>query len=150
MLKRILLLVGLLGISACANTAQLDEPPVNMGNFKLGHVAVVVNEPEQGPFSRNATDDELKAALEKAIQDRFAAYDGDKFYHIGVKLDLYALAMPGVPVVMSPKSVFIVSASFWEDETQTRHLAGFPSSGRRATRPSPGRTARRSSESSGD
>jgi hypothetical protein len=120
MFRRLALVLGMLLVAACARDASVDDAPSDMGNFRLGHTAVVVNQPEKGPFSRKATDAELKDALETALQDRFGAYAGDEFYHIGVKLDLFALAMPGVPVVMAPRSVFIVSVSFWQDSTQTR------------------------------
>lgn len=120
MFRRLALVVGLLLVAACARDASVEDAPSDMGNFRLGHTAVVVNAPEKGPFSRNASDAELKDALETALRDRFGSYAGDEFYHIGVKLDLYALAMPGVPVVMAPRSVFIVSVSFWQDSTQTR------------------------------
>jgi len=120
MFRRLILVFGLLAMAACARDAQLDEAPVDMGNFLLGHVAVVVDQPEIGPLSRKATDAELKEALEQAIQARLGKYDGDEYYHIGVKLDLYALAKTGVPVVMAPRSIFIVSVSFWKDSTQER------------------------------
>jgi len=107
-------------LAGCAGPADPDmEPPVEMGDFRLGHVAVVVDGPEQGPFSRQSTDEELKAGLEEAIHARFDRYEGDRFYHIGVKLDLYALALPGVPIVFSPKSIYILSVSIWDDATQT-------------------------------
>lgn len=120
-LKRIrlggLLALVTVTLMACSGAGKNVPAPdqVSMGNFALGHLAVVVEKPKQGPFSRNATDEELKAALEAGLQRRFGGYQGSKFYHVGVKLDLYALAVPGVPIVFSPQSVMVVTVSFWDD-----------------------------------
>jgi hypothetical protein len=42
-------------------------------------------------------------------------YEGDKLYHIGVGVDAYALAVPGVPLVLSPKSVLAITVNVWDD-----------------------------------
>jgi len=110
----VLAFAGLL--AGCAADAQLDdEPPVDLGDFSLGHNIVVAEGMQQGPFSRQATPDEVQAALSKAITERLGRYDGDKLYHIGLKVDAYAMAMPGVPVVFTPKSLLVVSANIWDD-----------------------------------
>jgi len=100
--------------------ADPDEPPADMGNFRLGHNIVVVNEPQIGPFSRKATDEEWKEALTEAIERRFGQYEGDKFYHLGVKLDGYALGRAGIPIVFTPKSFMVVTVNMWDDATQKR------------------------------
>ncbi len=107
-------------LAGCGLPAKVDEPPVDMGNFRLGFNIVVVDGPQIGPFSRKATDDEWQAALTRAIDRRFGSYQGDKYYHIGVKLDGYALARAGVPVVFTPKSFVVVTVNIWDDATQTR------------------------------
>ncbi len=112
-------LVALL-LAGCGLPAKVDEPPVDMGNFRLGFNIVVVDGPQIGPFSRKATDEEWQAALTRAIDRRFGSYQGDKYYHIGVKLDGYALARAGVPVVFTPKSFVVVTVNIWDDATQTR------------------------------
>ena len=121
MVLRLIALVSLAFLVACGAPADIDkEPRVTMGDFRLGHTIVVSNSPEKAPFSRDASDAELIAGLEQAIADRFGPYQGDKFYHIGVKIDLYGLARPGVPVVFNPKSVYVVTLNIWEDATGTR------------------------------
>lgn len=121
MLLRLFSVLSLGLLVACGAPADLaKEPRVTMGDFRLGHKIVVSNGPEKAPFSRNATDEELIAALETALDDRFGAYQGDKFYHIGIKVDLYGLARPGVPVVFNPKSVFVVTVNVWDDAKQER------------------------------
>ncbi len=107
-------------LAGCGLPAKVDEPPVDMGNFRLGFNIVVVDGPQIGPFSRKATDEEWQAALTRAIDRRFGSYQGDKYYHIGVKLDGYALARAGVPVVFTPKSFVVVTVNIWDDATQTR------------------------------
>jgi hypothetical protein len=91
-----------------------------MGDFKLGYNIVVVKEPQIGPFSRTATDEEWEAALKDAIAKRFGSYDGDKLYHIGVKIDAYALGQVGIPVLVKPKSILVVSANIFDDASQTK------------------------------
>lgn len=105
-------------LAGCAADAQIeDEPPVDLGDFRLGHNIVVAKDMQQGPFSRTATEAEVEAALTAAMADRLGRYEGDKLYHIGLKVDAYALALPGVPVVFTPKSLLVVSANVWDDAT---------------------------------
>lgn len=106
---------ALAATAACSLPADVDAPQISMGNFRLGHNIVVVDNPEIGPFSREAEDDVWKQSLVDAIDRRFGAYEGDKFYHIGTKMDMYVLALPGVPLVFTPKSVLVVSVNIWDD-----------------------------------
>ncbi|MGR3364387.1 MAG: hypothetical protein ACU0CY_09430 [Maritimibacter harenae] len=103
-------------LSACATTSDLENVPEPMGRFLLGHVVTVVEEPEIGPFSREATDEAWEAAIDFAIEERFGRYDGDKYFHIATKVDGYALAMIGVPLIFTPKSVLVASVTVWDDE----------------------------------
>lgn len=105
-----------LSVSACANTDDLAQVPEPMGRFLLGHTVTVVEEPEIGPFSREATDEAWETAINFAMEERFGRWDGDKYFHIATKVDGYALAMIGVPVVFTPKSVLIASVTIWDDE----------------------------------
>ncbi|MBU2992637.1 hypothetical protein Q4555_07990 [Octadecabacter sp. 1_MG-2023] len=116
-------LIGLIVLTACGGIRDdLTETPDPIGTFRLGHNIAVVNEPVLGPFSRTITDDEWQAAMVAAVDDRFgeARYFGDKYFHIGVAVEAYVLAYPGVPLVYSPKSVLIFSVNFFEDSTQTK------------------------------
>ncbi len=110
----------LLGLGACSQFTDLEQVPEPMGRFLLGHTVVVVNEPEKGPLSREASDEEWKASMESAIKERFGRYDGDKYFHIAVKVEGYVLAQPGIPVVASPKSVLVISVTIWDDEKQAK------------------------------
>ena len=122
-MRNLLALLGLIGLTACGGIRDdLTETPDAIGFFRLGHNIAVVNEPVKGPFSRTVTDEEWQAAMTTAVEDRLgeARFFGDKFYHVGVAVEGYVLALPGVPLVYSPKSVLIFSVNFFEDSTQTK------------------------------
>jgi len=108
-------LVALTVLTACAGDSDLAEPPTPMGDFRLGYNIVVARNPTLGPLSRKATEQEWQAALTKQIDRRFGRYEGDKLYHLGISVGGYVRAAPGIPVVASPKSVLIITASVWDD-----------------------------------
>jgi|APEBP8051073178_1049388.scaffolds.fasta_scaffold00013_2 hypothetical protein len=118
------LALGLSLLAAC-NRDDLAEPPVDLGDFRLGLNIVVADNMQKVPISRDATVEEWETGLKKAIDDRFGRYDGNRFYNIGIAVDGYALAPPGIPVVAAPKSVIVVTANIWDDASQTR-LNGEP------------------------
>ncbi|MES2666394.1 MAG: hypothetical protein V4712_09865 [Pseudomonadota bacterium] len=99
---------------ACG-TNDLAEPPVALGDFALGLNIVVADNVQKVPISRNATPDEWEAAVKKAVADRFGRYQGTRLYNIGISVDGYALAPPGIPVVAAPKSILVVTANIWDD-----------------------------------
>jgi hypothetical protein len=106
-------------VAGCA-AKDLDEPAADLGPFRLGLNIVVTDTMQKVPISREATKEEWETGLEKAVANRFgpARYDGDRFYNIGINIDGYALAPPGIPVVAAPKSVVVVSANIWDDANQ--------------------------------
>lgn len=105
---------------ASCQKSDLKEPPVPLGNFSLGLNIVVADNVQKVPISRDASPDEWEAAMKKAVADRFGRYDGDKLYNIGISIDGYALAPPGIPVVMAPKSILVITANIWDDAAQTK------------------------------
>jgi hypothetical protein len=108
----ILTCVALL-MAACAPQMTLDPVPEPLGDFSLGYNIVVVDNPQIGPFSRTATDAEWKASLEHAIGQRFSRFTGSGEYHVAIKVQAYALAQPGIPLVATPKSVLLITANVW-------------------------------------
>ena len=102
-------------VGACAGNADLDEAPVPLGDFSLTHNIVVAPNAQRGPFSRPATDEELIETVRGAISERFDRYDGGSRYHFGVSVEGYVLAVPGVPLVLSPKSALILNLTVWDD-----------------------------------
>lgn len=105
-------------LAACGGPGDLSKPPVPFGDFRLGYDIVVAEKAETVGPSRKATPDEWKAALKSAIDARIGRYQGDKLYHLGVAVNAYALAVPGIPVVISPKSVLVISVDVWDDTAQ--------------------------------
>ncbi|SLN29839.1 hypothetical protein ROG8370_01158 [Roseovarius gaetbuli] len=114
-MTRLFALLGLVLITACTNANDLDEAPAYLGNFHLGHNVVVAPNLTKGPASREASKEEWIEAMTTAMSDRFGRYDGGKLYHIGVSVEGYVLAIPGVPIVASPKSALILNVTAWDD-----------------------------------
>jgi hypothetical protein len=109
--------IALLG--ACA-TEDLSAPPPPIGDFDLGFNIVVARDPQQVGPSRTATPAEWEAVMKAEIEKRIGRYNGNKLYHLGVNVDGYALAYPGIPVLLNPKSVLVVSVNVWDDTAQRR------------------------------
>lgn len=105
-------------LAACADGArELRQPVEPIGDFKMGHGIVVAPNIVKGPASRDASDEEWIEAVDAAIEERFRRYQGDAFYHLGISVEGYVLAQPGIPLVFSPKSVLIVNVTVFEDAT---------------------------------
>jgi hypothetical protein len=115
----IALCLGLPLLAAC-QTSDLLEPPVPLGEFALGLNVAVADNVQKVPISREAAPDDWEAAMKKAIADRFGRYEGSKLYNIGISIDAYALAPPGVPLVLKPKSVLVITANVWDDAAQKK------------------------------
>lgn len=105
----------ILSLVACAAGDPLEEDLPPMGDFRLAHNIVVADNMQQVPPSRNATPEEWEAILESEIDRRFGGYEGDRLYHIGIAVDGYALAPPGIPIVLSPRSILVLSVNIWDD-----------------------------------
>ena len=112
---RLLACLGLLVATACTNAGDLDSEPTYLGNFHLGYNVVVAPNLTRGAASRAATEEEWTEAVERAIDARFSRYEGTKLYHLGVSLEGYVLAIPGVPLVASPNSALILKITVWDD-----------------------------------
>lgn len=111
--------LGLSALAAC-QTNDLKEPPVPLGDFRLGLNIAVADNVQKVPISRDATKEDWEAAIKKAVDDRFGRYEGDKLYNIGISIDGYALAPPGVPLVLKPKSVLVITANIWDDAARKK------------------------------
>lgn len=104
-----------LALAGCAAPDPATDELPNMGNFRLGHNIVVADSMQQIPPSRDATAEEWVSILTSEIDRRFGEYEGDRLYHIGIAIDGYALAPPGVPLVLNPRSVLVLSVNVWDD-----------------------------------
>jgi hypothetical protein len=114
LLRRCLAVASVILLSACA-AEDLAAPPEPLGDFRLGYNIVVAKNAQQVGPSRPATPAEWEAVLKDEIQKRTGRYQGEKLYHIGVGVDAYALAYPGIPLVLKPKSILHVTVNVWDD-----------------------------------
>lgn len=114
----LLLLLGLLAVlllSGCTSGRELGVERTELGDFRLGHNIVVEENAQIGPLSRTAEPGAWTEALTREIDRRFSRYDGDRLYHIAINVQAYVLAVPGVPLVLSPKSALILGVTVWDD-----------------------------------
>jgi len=109
--------VGML--TACARN-DVVEAPVNLGNFRMGFAVVVADNVQKVPISRTADPEDWKKSVKAALDRRLTRYEGEKFFNLGVSVDAYALAPPGIPLVVSPKSALVITATVWDDATGTK------------------------------
>ncbi len=75
----------------------------------------------KGPFSREASADDIKGALYIALQQQLGQYSGTGEYHIVVIVDAYTLGQPGIPLVFSPQTALGFRLSVWDAATMTRY-----------------------------
>jgi len=115
MFRIIVSVLALISLVACTNPNDLDKEPKELGDFLLGHNIVVAPNLTKGPASRDASKEEWIKAMTSAVDERFGRYDGDKYYHLGISVEGYVLAIPGVPIVASPKSALILNVTVWDD-----------------------------------
>lgn len=114
MIRLFVLLAGLAMMSACT-PATPDEPLESLGAFSLGHNIVVAPKMQKVPGSRDATQDEWIEVMTSEVEARFGRYEGDQLYHFGISIEGFFLAPPGIPIVLSPKSVLAINVTVWDD-----------------------------------
>ena len=118
-----MLLAAVLALGACADVGStVNETPQLLSDMKLGHVVIVAKNAQKVPISRDATPEEWQAALGEAITERFGVIGGERLYHFGIHVDGYALAPPGVPLVVSPKSILVITANIWDNARGDQQL----------------------------
>ena len=64
MFRKFALILAALALTACTNPNDLDEAPVYLGGFHLGHNVVVAPNLTKGPASRDATKEEWIKAMQ--------------------------------------------------------------------------------------
>ena len=103
-------------LAACAAPDPLEEDLPDMGDFRLSHNIVVAENMQQVPPSRNATPEEWQEIITSEIDRRFGDYEGERHFTISASnVDGYALAPPGIPIVLNPRSVLVLSVNVWDD-----------------------------------
>lgn len=119
-LRRVALcLVAALALAGCAGR-DLSQPAPQFGDMALGYAIVVAKNAQPVGPSRKASAEEWEAAIRDAVQARVGRQQGEKLYHLGIGVDGYALAVPGIPVVLSPKSALVASVTLWDDAAQVK------------------------------
>ncbi|MCX8952906.1 hypothetical protein OU790_05600 [Ruegeria sp. NA] len=113
MLRILTLITGLALMGACTQT-QVYEPPESLGEFKLRVNYAFADKAVQGPVSRDATPDEWTKAIQNAVDIRLGRYEGTQEYDIGISLEGYMLAPPGIPIIYNPKSTAIVLVNVYD------------------------------------
>ncbi|MDQ2066396.1 hypothetical protein Q9295_08430 [Xinfangfangia sp. CPCC 101601] len=119
LLRPVFALALIASVAACGQS-DLAEPPMPLGEFALGLNIAVADNVQMVPISRPTTPDDWEAVMIKAVDNRFGRYEGSKLYNIGISIDAYALAPPGIPVVAAPKSILVVTANIWDDAAQKK------------------------------
>ncbi len=109
-----------IGILAACGAKNADTPPPDLGDFSLHHNVVVADNATIGPLSREASVEAWEAMLQNEIQNSLGGYQSDHLYHLGVSVNAYVLAAPGVPLVISPKSVLVISVTLWDNNTESK------------------------------
>ncbi|NIZ62459.1 hypothetical protein DL239_15920 [Sedimentitalea sp. CY04] len=112
---RILAFLASISMLAACTPATPDEPLEDLGAFSLGHNIVIASKMQEVPGSRDATQEEWTEVLTSEVDARFARYEGDQLYHFGISIEGFFLAPPGVPLVLSPKSVLAIRVTVWDD-----------------------------------
>ncbi len=115
MSRILVVLMSLLWLVACNGARDLNDPPVPLGDFNLVHNIAVAPKAVKGPLSREVSEEVLAKALSDATEERFGRYNGSRDYHFGMSVEGYVLAQPGIPLVLSPKSILIVNLTVWDD-----------------------------------
>lgn len=120
-LRRLALLLAIVGLAGCANAPDpLTQDLPDMGSFRLGHNIVVSENARIVPPSRTGAPEDWQRILQEEIDRRFGRYEGAKEFHIALNVDGYALAVPGIPLIISPKSILVVSANVWSEEERRK------------------------------
>jgi hypothetical protein len=113
--RRFLAFWAALAVSACASGAELKDERAELGDFFLSHAIVVAEDATPLPGSRPAEAEEWEEVIVAEMRRRLGRYDGDKLYHIGVNVQAYMIAPPGIPLVLSPRSALGVTVDLWDD-----------------------------------
>ncbi len=109
---------GLLALALLAACTQALDPEVErrgFGDFSLDRMVVIVDKPTVGALSRTVDDAVMKAAVARAMEGRLRRLQGTGRYSIGIKVQGYVLARPGIPILLTPRSALLLSVNVYDD-----------------------------------
>lgn len=127
--RRHFALTALPFLAACAGKPDpaMRAAPEPLGEFKLGYVIVVAKNAQKVDPSKDVSQQLWDDALTQAIEQRFRPFQGSQLYHIAVNVLGYSVAVPGIPLVLSPKSVMMMDVTIWDN---SRSLGSDPKQGK--------------------
>ncbi|MDE4132891.1 hypothetical protein PXK00_07200 [Phaeobacter sp. QD34_3] len=111
---RLLAFLGLFALVAACGETQLNEPPEDLGAFKVRVAHVYTEKALKWPMSRDAEQSEWLEPMKTALEARLRRYDGAQEYDVAVTLEGFMLAPAGVPILFSPKSVAVVNVFVYD------------------------------------
>ena len=100
-----------LSLAGCLEPLDLQEPVKPIGDFALGYAVVVGPNMVKGPMSRDGDPDEIITAVKNSIETHFEPLSGAQLYHLAVKIEGYALAKAGVPLLVTPQSALLLAVT---------------------------------------
>ena len=92
----ILAAIALVNFRRATERALLASNASNLHTIATGLQAYLVDFGKLPPADREATPEEWEAAVRDAVVARIGRHDGSKLYHLGIGVDAYALAIPGM------------------------------------------------------
>jgi hypothetical protein len=111
---RLLTFLGLFALVTACSETQLNEPPEDLGAFKVRVAHVYTEKALKWPMSRDAQQSEWVEPMKTALEARLRRYEGSQEYDVAVTLEGFMLAPPGVPVLFNPKSVAVVNVFVYD------------------------------------
>lgn len=106
---------ALAGCAGGSSTPVARGTPEPLGEFKLGYVIVVAKNAQKVDPSKDVSQQQWDDALTQAIEQRFRPFEGTQLYHIAVNVLGYSVAVPGIPVLVAPKSVMMMDVTIWDN-----------------------------------
>lgn len=125
---------ALLSLAACTTEFDAATQASGLGDFRLDRLVVIADDATMGPLSRRTTDEALEIAVTEAFQTRFSRFQGDNTYSLGIKVQAYVLAQPGIPILLAPRSMLLLSVNVYNDvpvrlNPETKNLTVFEDAG---------------------
>ncbi|QIE41301.1 hypothetical protein [Meridianimarinicoccus aquatilis] len=117
-MRLLLLLLASLALGACTEPFDPEIQRSGLGDFNLDRLVVIVDDPTSSIVSRSVTDEQLKTAVTDAVDARMRRFKGDGSYSIGIKVQGYVLAPPGIPVLFAPRSTLFLSVNAYDSVPQ--------------------------------
>ncbi len=114
MSRPILALSTVCALAACTTELDPSIRDAPLGDFSLDRVVVIADQPQRAAFSREMSDEALRGAVQDAVAGRLGRLEGEGSFSIGIKVVGYALAQPGIPVLVAPRSALFMNVNVYD------------------------------------